>query len=178
MRHLSNTWLTLQWRHYERDGVSNHRRLDFVYLTRCSGADQRKHQSSASLVFVRGIHRWPVNSPHKGSVTRKMFPFDDVIMYTQVISWLSPFSLLHQIPLYYDSVYHARDNFIKKAIHIFICECNSLCLTVWHHPFGRSLDQARDCCLTLPSHYHTWCWLNIRSHKTHFHAFCWVCHQW
>ena len=46
-----------------------------------SGADQRKHQSSASLAFVRGIHRWPMNSPHKGSVTRKMFPFDDVIMY-------------------------------------------------------------------------------------------------
>ena len=29
------------------------------------GADQRKHQSSASLAFVRGIHWWPVNSPHK-----------------------------------------------------------------------------------------------------------------
>ena len=38
-----------------------------------SGADQRKHQSSASLAFVRGIHRWPVNSPHKGPVTRKYF---------------------------------------------------------------------------------------------------------
>ena len=45
-----------------------------------SGADQRKHQSFASLAFVQGIHRWPVNSPHKGPVTRKMFPFDDVIM--------------------------------------------------------------------------------------------------
>ena len=45
-----------------------------------SGADQRKHQSSALLAFVRGIHRWPVNSPHKGPVTRKMFPFDGVIM--------------------------------------------------------------------------------------------------
>ena len=45
-----------------------------------SGADQRKHQSSASLAFVRRIHRWPVNSLHKGSVTRKMFPFDDVIV--------------------------------------------------------------------------------------------------
>ena len=45
-----------------------------------SGADQRKHQSSASWGFVRGIHRWPVNSPHKGPVTRKRFPFDDVIM--------------------------------------------------------------------------------------------------
>ena len=39
-----------------------------------------KHQSSGSLAFVRGIHRWPVNSPHKGPVTRKMFPFDDVMI--------------------------------------------------------------------------------------------------
>ena len=51
-----------------------------VYSTVYSGADQRKHQSSASLAFVRGIHRGPMNSPHKGPVTRKMFPFDDVIM--------------------------------------------------------------------------------------------------
>ena len=46
----------------------------------CSGADQRNHQSSASLAFVRGIHRWPVSFPHKGPVIWKMFPFDDVIM--------------------------------------------------------------------------------------------------
>ena len=44
------------------------------------GADQIYYQSSASMAFVRGIHRWPVNSPHKGQVTQKMFPFDDVIM--------------------------------------------------------------------------------------------------
>ena len=44
-----------------------------VYSTVYSGPDQRKHQSSASLAFVRGIHRWPVNSPHKGPVTRKCF---------------------------------------------------------------------------------------------------------
>ena len=44
------------------------------------GAVQTKHQSSASLAFERGIHRWLVNSLHKGPVTRKMFPFDDVIM--------------------------------------------------------------------------------------------------
>ena len=52
-----------------------------VYSTVYSGIDQRKHQSSTSLAFVRGIHRWPVNSPHKGPVTRKMFPFDDVIIW-------------------------------------------------------------------------------------------------
>ena len=54
--------------------------LTNVYLIVYSRADQRKHQSSASLAFVRGIHRKPVNSPHKGPVTRKIFPFDDVIM--------------------------------------------------------------------------------------------------
>ena len=54
--------------------------LTIVYATVYSDADQRKHQSSASLAFVRGIHRGPVNSPHKWPVTRKMVPFDDVIM--------------------------------------------------------------------------------------------------
>ena len=54
--------------------------VSIVYSTIRSGADQRKHQSSTPLAFVKGIHRWPVNSPHKGPVRRKMFPFDDVIM--------------------------------------------------------------------------------------------------
>ena len=55
--------------------------LTIVYSTVYSGADQRKHQSPASLAFVWGIHRRPVNSPHKWPVTRKMFPFVDVIMF-------------------------------------------------------------------------------------------------
>ena len=74
--------------------------LAIVYSTVYSGTDQIKHQSSASLAFVRGIHRWPVNSPHKGPVTPKMFPFDDVIIYAffpesgltvtnQYVAWLS-----------------------------------------------------------------------------------------
>ena len=54
--------------------------LTIVFSTVYSDADQNKHQSSASLAFVQGIHRGPVNSPHKWPVTRKMFPFDDVIM--------------------------------------------------------------------------------------------------
>ena len=54
--------------------------LTIVYSIVYSDADQRKHQSSASLAFMRGIHRGPVNSPYKWPVTRKMFPFDDVIM--------------------------------------------------------------------------------------------------
>ena len=47
--------------------------VSIVCITVCSGADLRKHQSSASLAFVRGIHRWPLISPHKGPVTRKCF---------------------------------------------------------------------------------------------------------
>ena len=54
--------------------------VSIVYSTVFAGADQRKHQSSASPAFVRGIHRWPVNSPHKGLVLREMFPLDNVIM--------------------------------------------------------------------------------------------------
>ena len=77
---ISCTWNSLQWRHNGRDGVANHQPHHF-YSTVYSGGDQRKHQNSSSLAFVRGIHRWPVNSPHKWPVTREMFPFDDVIMY-------------------------------------------------------------------------------------------------
>ena len=58
--------------------------LTIVYSTVYSGTDQRKHQSSASLAFVQGSHRWPVNSPHKWRVMRKMFPFDD-IMYVKFL---------------------------------------------------------------------------------------------
>ena len=55
--------------------------LTVVYSIVYSGANQRKHQSSASLAFVRGIPTpGPVNSPHKGPVTRNMITFDDVIM--------------------------------------------------------------------------------------------------
>ena len=54
--------------------------LTIVYTSVYSGVVQRKYQSSASLAFVRGMQRWPANSPHKRPVTRKIFPFDDVIM--------------------------------------------------------------------------------------------------
>ena len=54
--------------------------LTVVYSIVYSGVNQIKHQSSASLAFLREIHRGPVNSPHKWPVTRKMFPVDDVNM--------------------------------------------------------------------------------------------------
>ena len=58
--------------------------LTIVCSTVYLGAEQRKRQNSTSLAFVRGIHRRQVNSPHKYPVTRKMFPFDVVIMFQAV----------------------------------------------------------------------------------------------
>ena len=63
--------------------------LTVVYSIVYSGVDQSKHQSSASLAFVQEIHRGPVNFPHKWPVTRKMFPFDDVIMIVDIDSLAS-----------------------------------------------------------------------------------------
>ena len=54
--------------------------LTIVYSTAYSDVDERKHQIPALLALCAGIHRWPLNSPHKGPITRKMFPFVDVIM--------------------------------------------------------------------------------------------------
>ena len=63
----------LQWRHNEDDGVSTHRR---VFAQLFVQAQIKNHQSSASLAFVIRIHRWPVNSPHKGPASNaEMFPF-------------------------------------------------------------------------------------------------------
>ena len=59
--------------------------LTIVYSTVYTDADISKRQSSASLAFVWGIHRGPVNSPHKGPVTQKMFPFDDAIMIEDIV---------------------------------------------------------------------------------------------
>ena len=71
---------SLQWRHNGRDGVSNHQPHDCL-LSRIFRRKSKKNQSFPSLAFVRGIHRWPVNSPHKWPVTRKMFPLDDLMMF-------------------------------------------------------------------------------------------------
>ena len=55
--------------------------VSMVCTSVCPGTDQRKYHSSVPLAFVRGIHRWQVNSPHKGPVTQKMFPIYDIIMF-------------------------------------------------------------------------------------------------
>ena len=76
-----------------------------VSPTVCSDADQRKHQSFRSLAFVRGIHWWLVNHPHKGPEMWKMFPFDNIIM----VLWIR-----HSRPF-------NRAAMIHLSIH-FVCE--------------------------------------------------------
>ena len=73
--------------------------LTVVYSIVYSGVNKKKHQSSASLAFVREIHRGPVNFPHKWPVTRKMFPFDDVIKNPRFVTrtplFVAPMLMLH-----------------------------------------------------------------------------------
>ena len=74
------TWPTFANEHFATEKVtmstmaSQITSIMIFYSTVYSGADQRKHQSSEALAFVRGIHQWPVNSAHKGPVARTMFP--------------------------------------------------------------------------------------------------------
>ena len=90
--------------------------LTIVYPTVYSGADQRKYQSSASLAFVWGIRRWPVNSLHKGPVTWKMFPFDDVIM---ALDRIDP-DIQCSNDIYLCNIFHNyffEDLFVESANH-------------------------------------------------------------
>ena len=72
-------FITLQGRYNERHGVLNHRRLDCL-LKHLFRWWSKKTSKLRVTGLCEGIHWWPVNSHHKGPVTQKMFPFDDVIM--------------------------------------------------------------------------------------------------
>ena len=102
--------------------------LAIVYSTVYSGADQRKHVRFASLAFVRGIHRGPVNSPHKWPVTPKMFPFDDVIMVFLSISrrsmsicgGINPLTTVLKTRFPHSSIIHTCDVFAVTVVDYII----------------------------------------------------------
>ena len=75
-----------QWRHNGHDGISNHK-SHHCLLNRLFRCKSKKTSKLRVTGFVQGIHRWPVNSPHKGPVTQKKFPFDDIIVKS--VYWLS-----------------------------------------------------------------------------------------
>ena len=98
--------------------------LTIVFSTVYSGAGQRKHQSSTSLAFVWGIHRWPVNSPHEWPVTRIVFPFDDVIMITHPIYH---FDMNHFLTLYNNRAYLD----LIVCVWMCVCVCVRACVNVY-----------------------------------------------
>ena len=82
--HIS--WALVTYTHYNDAKISvvasQITSLTIIYTTVYSGTDQRKHQSSASLAFARGIHRWPVNSPHKGQ-------WRGALMFSSICAWIN-----------------------------------------------------------------------------------------
>ena len=113
--------------------------LTIVYSIVYLCADQRKHQSSASLAFVRGIHRWPVSSPQQWPVTRKMFPFDDVIMGVpgqQSQNWPPGSLLCYMTSLLHGFIWHL----------VFICFGKIYCLRcMWTAGRFTNMGLSADC---------------------------------
>ena len=131
--------------------------LAVVYSIVYSDAHQRKHQSSASLAFVWGIHRWLVNSPHKGPVTRKMFPFDDVIMVVsrmaRLIDWFN-YSVQIERLLVITLAFAKLDLDLKrqsmiKAYLIDIYSLAALCCNLNYLIIINNTQQIRLSCLSL-----------------------------
>ena len=117
--------------------------ISTVCSTVCSGTRRRKHQSPVSLAFVKRTQRPPVDSPHKGPVTRKMFPFVDVIIILVSCGYV---------------IRLTGSQYIYLSILL-----NSLWPSdsIWRHKSGSTLAQVMACCLAAPSHYMNQCWLII-----------------
>ena len=107
--------------------------LTIVYSTVYSDADQRKHQSSASLAFVQGIHRGRLNSPHKWTVTPKTFLFDDVIMIMGIAQGIIRKSLVLSLWFDVDRVWFFLPSFLlhgsqKYRLPLDVVRLSPLCL--------------------------------------------------
>ena len=124
--------------------------VSIIYSTICSGTDQRKHQSSASLAFVRGIHRWLVNSPHKVPITRKMIPFDDVIMNGCKND--KPYQLATRTYCEYIGIVHSQILTHMAQSHFWLWTTDVLAVT-WFTVPGTSFD-------VNPIHWNKWAVVN------------------
>ena len=111
------TSVSWQWRHnkWRRLKSPTTRLFTRPFI---QGTDQRKHQIPASLAFVRGIHRWPVNSQHKWPVTRKMFPFDAVIMVILVFIIQRRHTIWYRVQ-HFTSVVHDNDDMCICFVVLF-----------------------------------------------------------
>ena len=119
--------ISLQWRHNGRDSVSNHQPHDCLFR-------HRSKESSKLRVtgLCAGIHRRPVNSPHKCPVTRKMFPFDDVIMIIHSSAFYFVSLILDkQIAFFIHNTTHKRDIKITALVSGW-CQAISSKSNVWY----------------------------------------------
>ena len=159
--------------------------LTIVYSTIHSGADQRKHQCSASLALVWGIHRWTVNSPDKGPVTRIMSPFDDVIMLNRK-SWIlkHPASNSAGGPFFHNFLDWKHPNFawILSDIYIFVWSCRKIDTTpiskpmMTHFTTRTCVKRSSTSVFVLPSSpkysflkFGNFCWLDTANISQMYH---------
>ena len=127
----------------------------------CSGADKKKHQSSASLAFVRGVHRWPMNSPHKLPVTREMFPFDGVVMAEGNAMLLSPHAWVN-----YSTWKHRTDDFsVTNRIRWKYLFAYISCLMMWLLQNGVNTTTSRFLSIC------NFLWTDFQEKQ---HNFCWI----
>ena len=85
IRSSQNHTVSLHWRHNDHDGVSNHPPHGCL-LDRLFRRRSKKTSKLRATGLCVGNSPEPVNYPHKGPVTRKVFPFDDVIMLEVVVA--------------------------------------------------------------------------------------------
>ena len=95
-----SSWRTLRWRHNELHGVSDHQPHDCLLRLLFRRRSKKTSKLRVTGLCV-GTSPGPVNSPHKGPVTRKMFPFDDVIMKYRmsIVRVLQGFPCRHKVQM-------------------------------------------------------------------------------
>ena len=119
MHYCLNRGNTLQWRHNDHDSVSNHQPHGCLF----NRLFRRRSKETSKLIVTGlcvGNSPGPVNSPLEGPVTRKMFPFDDVIMYVWIHCGLRMLGYTYVIHMLY-AVADLRQHWtLFSAIHPMI----------------------------------------------------------
>ena len=143
MVHASSSiwqWLCFPYNNVIMSAMASHiTNLTIVYSTVYSGTDERKHQISASLALVSRNHQWPVNSPHKGPVTRKMFPLDNLVLSCFVLHPIDAAMLanailsicVREMDKWLTVIYQDKymGNMVANAIYMHVCIGTKLYLT-------------------------------------------------
>ena len=122
---------TLQWRHNGHDCVSDHQPYDCL-LNRLFRHISKKTSKLRATGLCAGNSPGPVNSPHKWPVTRKMFPFDDVIM-KQKYRAFPPWHYLFKYRLSSTGQY-AQGKWVHPGIKTTIT-LNIPNVSLWHYQF-------------------------------------------